>query len=77
MNMSYCRWHNTLTDLRDCAGDLEERMSDHEASEPLSADERRAMIQVLELAAEMLGQVGVSVEGDVATELQSALKDVK
>lgn len=38
-NMSYCRFHNTLADLRDCANALEE--IDGDLSE-LSKEEARA-----------------------------------
>lgn len=37
-NMSYCRFQNTASDLRDCVTALEELLNDPEA-EPLSRDE--------------------------------------
>lgn len=41
-NMSYCRFQNTLSDLRDCADALEED------DEPLSSEEARAAIKLIE-----------------------------
>lgn len=71
--MSYCRWQNTLTDLRDCAADLEERRSDacylyldpEERQRPLSPEEHAAMLAVLYLCRDMLEEVGLEVEGDI------------
>ncbi len=69
-NMSYCRWQNTLSDLRDCAADLKARMSDLEYLDEedrqarLSDDERRAMLAVLDLCAEMLQQAGAEANTD-------------
>jgi len=43
-NMSYCRFQNTLNDLRDCfenAGDFDDKT--------LSKDERHAFIQLVKL----------------------------
>ena len=53
-NMSYCRWQNTLNDLRDCAASLEER-------EALSREERRAALATLQLCATMLEELGLSL----------------
>ena len=41
-NMSYCRFHNTLQDLMDCA--------DHIADNDLSDDENRARKRLIKLA---------------------------
>ena len=56
-NMSYCRWQNTLNDLRDCAASLEER-------EALSREERRAALATLQLCATMLEDLGVALDTD-------------
>lgn len=56
-NMSYCRWQNTLNDLRDCAAALEERCS-------LSREERAAALATLELCATMLEELGLSLDTD-------------
>ncbi len=50
--MSYCRWENTLNDLRDCAKHL---------NDPLGGSEARARASLLELAADMLEEVGVTI----------------
>jgi hypothetical protein len=73
-NMSYCRWQNTAGALRECAWDLEERTSG-EAEDPLSADERRALLQVMELCSEMLGQIGYTEDG--AKSIEELLEEVK
>ena len=50
-NMSYCRFQNTLTDLRDCADALDEGCLDQplHSVEALSDEERRAAKSLLEL----------------------------
>lgn len=45
MNMSYCRYRNTLTDLRDCVSDLEERCNG-DAADHLSREEFEALCQI-------------------------------
>lgn len=62
-NMSYCRWENTLNDLRDCA--------DH-VNDLLSGSEARARARLLELAADMLEEVGVTID---RRELDEALSN--
>ncbi|QAX99439.1 hypothetical protein PaSz4_61 [Pseudomonas phage PaSz-4] len=62
-NMSYCRWENTLNDLRDCA----EHVNDH-----LGGSEARARARLLELAADMLEEVGVTID---RRELDEALSN--
>ena len=73
-NMSYCRWHNTYRDLRDCAEDLEERGQDEDRPAPLSDDEREARVQLFRTAALMFEQLGVEVDLDAAL---AALEEVK
>ncbi len=58
-NMSYCRWENTLADLRDCANDLEERLGDPGESPPLDSRELEAAISMFHLMREMLDSVDV------------------
>lgn len=41
MNMSYCRFRNTLTDLRDCAQNIEEPLTDRDENEA-----RKKLVQV-------------------------------
>ena len=42
-NMSYCRFHNTLSDLQDCLEALHDQ-------DPLSADEARAAKRLISVA---------------------------
>lgn len=56
-NMSYCRWQNTLDDLRDCAASLQ-------LCDPLSREERAAALATLQLCAEMLAELGLSLDTD-------------
>jgi hypothetical protein len=51
-NQSYCRFRNTLGDLRDCAEDLDAGCLDDKV-EPLSDEERRAAMQLLKLCARL------------------------
>ena len=70
-NMSYCRWQNTASDLRDCALDLEERMqggTEEDAPRPLSWEEARARERLMRTAAEMFEQLGVDVDIEAAIE---------
>ncbi len=63
-NMSYCRFRNTLGDLRDCRDSLREPIDNRE--------EREARIDLVMLCKEILDRLGfdVTVEGtdDEATE---------
>jgi hypothetical protein len=73
-NMSYCRWQNTLVDLRECAADLDDKVAnlglhatrcpDEDGHAPLSADEAKAREQLFFVVAEMLDQLGVEVDLD-------------
>lgn len=56
-NMHYCRWQNTLNDLRDCAAALEERAA-------MSREERAAALATLQLCATMLEELGLSLDTD-------------
>ena len=49
-NMSYCRFHNTLEDLRDCRDALYE-MGDYEKE--LSAEESKAAKRMLKICKEL------------------------
>jgi len=60
-NMSYCRWQNTLEDLRDCAGHIHDT---------LTGEEARARAFLLQLAADMLEEIGVTID---YRELENAL----
>ena len=68
MNMSYCRWQNTLNDLHDCAGDLNDRHNG-EAREELSQEEFEAACRLLQKTQGMLSTIRNAVdiygEGDL------------
>jgi len=51
-NMSYCRFENTLSDLRDCYEHLEDNPDD------MSDTEREAREQMIELCCEIAGDFG-------------------
>lgn len=53
MNMSYCRFENTVTDLRDCEENI---------SENLSKDEHRARLKLIEICRDI---VEAADNGDV------------
>lgn len=53
-NMSYCRFENTLSDLRDCA--------EHWEDEDLSKSEQKARKQLLELCQDILDEYYEEVE---------------
>lgn len=50
-NMSYCRFQNTLPDLRDCY----EALDDFDG---LSEDERKAAVRLVKLAAKIADEFG-------------------
>jgi len=55
-NMSYCRFENTASDLRDCLNELaeavDEGMSLKQFAASLSSDERYALRQMIRLCAD-------------------------
>lgn len=53
MNMSYCRFQNTLQDLRDCQTALADNGPDD-----LSPEERRAAKRLIELCCEVVRTAG-------------------
>lgn len=48
-NMSYCRFHNTLIDLEDCNGALQDFLDNDDKSAISSKEERRKAKQLIEL----------------------------
>lgn len=48
-NMSYCRFHNTLIDLKDCA----DALSELEDLSSLSETERKAALKLMKLCGEI------------------------
>lgn len=88
-NMSYCRWENTLNDLRDCATDLqykhewvscppEHRDADpgEDRQEPLSRTERAAFREIFELMANMLEEIGYDPEDGILSAGVAALAHI-
>ena len=59
-NMSYCRFENTLNDLRDCAYEIDGW--DIDESDNLSASEKRALRGLLYLMEEILANEDIIEE---------------
>lgn len=53
-NMSYCRFRNTLNDLRDCANNFDE--------DDLSADEHNARRQMIQVMIDILHSIDAEVD---------------
>lgn len=60
--MSYCRWQNTLIDLRDCYQSM-----DPDEQSKLSEDERHARRSMFCMMADMLEHIGVEVDSHELT----------
>lgn len=65
-NMSYCRFQNTLIELRVCGDAIEER-------EKLSVEEKEARKWMIRLCAEILTEVGVDIDDH---EVETAIKQL-
>jgi len=67
MNMSYCRWRNTLNDLRDCINDATDHINE-EAEYKVSPEEINAfknmMYEAYEFMAYTAGIIGSDGELD-------------
>jgi hypothetical protein len=57
-NMSYCRFQNTLADLRDCQEAME-----NESDKKLSAEEARARKRLIKRCVQIAEDFGHEVEG--------------
>lgn len=68
MNMSYCRFQNTVTDFRDCLENL--RSLDPEDRDHNTANERRARRELILDAATMMQELGVDDVYDTHALLQ-------
>ena len=53
-NMSYCRFENTLSDLRDCHDNIED--------EPVNFFEKRARVELIKLCVRIADDYGHEVE---------------
>jgi hypothetical protein len=63
MNMSYCRFHNTVEDLQDCYDNLD----DHDLSE----EETRARLRLIKLCQQIVADAewsGLIEEDEIATD---------
>ena len=64
-NMSYCRFRNTVSDLRDCA--------DHILDADLSVEEQAARVRLVRVAIDLLQELCIDVEAP--TELTEFIAD--
>ncbi len=62
MNMSYCRFQNTVRDFRDCVENI--RSLDPNDRHPNTDEERRARAEIVRLAAMLLEELGVDDPSD-------------
>lgn len=72
MNMSYCRFRNTLNDFNDCF---------HSVRKRVTGDEKRALIQLVQRSAELLCEL--NLEDYISTynlptpkEIENALEEI-
>ena len=61
-NMSYCRFQNTTNDLFDCVRNLY-TLSPEDTSQN-TAREREARAQIIELACQLVAELGIEDPGD-------------
>jgi hypothetical protein len=58
MNMSYCRFRNTLIALQDCRDEITDGMNEHgdyeEYLQTLDPEERRALKKLVDLASDLV-----------------------
>ena len=70
-NMSYCRWHNTRLDMKDC-------LDSYRAGDDLSSEEHRSAKRLFEMVCSFLEEEGVIEEYDLShvfNELDMLLDD--
>lgn len=67
-NMSYCRFENTLHDLADCLGAMEELIEGDEAA--LSGTELQCAEQLVEMCFEFVTKVCEATEREVPVSLE-------
>lgn len=63
--MSYCRFENTLSDLRDCFEHFDDRDDDGQPIRLSSPKEERARVKLLALVCEFAAEFGGMVEDEV------------
>lgn len=64
-NMSHCRFHNTLQDLRDCHSNM---------GEAESVSEKKAKIKLIELCQRIAAEYSADDVADMKTELQEEIE---
>ena len=64
INMSYCRFQNTLLAVKECAGDLGDMIEGQ--GEPLSREERKACVELAEEMIEFLRMLDESSGGGLS-----------
>lgn len=76
MNMSYCRFRNTVADFIDCVNNL--RTLDPNDNSLYTREERLARKRLIRAAADLLAELGVEdVYDDIAIEAACAALDVE
>lgn len=72
-NMSYCRFQNTAEDFADCVNNL--RSLDPADRSSNTSDERDARRRIIELAADLMAELGVEDPSDIWA-LSSIISDL-
>jgi len=67
-NMSYCRFQNTAIDLEDCAHHIRDKITNH--------DERRSRVKLVDLAVEMLREIGYDVDHPSGNRIEAILDEL-
>ena len=74
INMSYCRFQNTLLALKECASDLGEMIEGQ--GEPFSREERRACVSLAEEMIEFLRMLDESTGGGLSDDEDIRVSDL-
>ena len=74
-NMSYCRFRNTLVDFRDCSEALLEQAYNPEDTEPLSSEELRSALQLIDEMVELLQELHVEIDYDQIEQAKAQIKE--
>lgn len=62
VNMSYCRFHNTVIDFEDCAEELLDQAFNPEETEPLSREELGKAFELIDLMVGLLEDFYVDID---------------
>ena len=74
-NMSYCRFHNTLEDFKDCSEALLEQAYNPEDTEPLSKEELKNALQLIDEMVELLQELHVEIDYDQVDQAKALIKE--